>query len=224
MIFARHDLTAPELALMMEAEKAGEPFLMYRDVSAAIQIHALNGERLVVGREDENDLAVPWDVEVSRVHALLERLAGSWTVVDDDLSRNGTYVNGNRVRGRRRLNDRDVLRVGATQILFCDPAADAGETPAVAGAAAVASVSPAQHRVLVALCTPFLNAAEPGATPPSNAELAATLNVSTEAVRSQLKSLFRVFEVPDLPQNRKRAELARRVLASGVVSPRDLES
>ena len=224
MIFARHDLTATELAQMMEAERSGEPFVMFRDVSAAVQLVPLSGDRLVIGREAENDLAVPWDVEVSRVHALLERLAGSWTVVDDDLSRNGTFVNGNRVRGRRRLNDRDVVRVGVTQILFCDPSADAGETPQVASAAAVAAVSPAQHRVLVALCGPFLGVAEPGATPPSNAELAATLNVSTEAVRSQLKALFRIFEVPDLPQNRKRAELARRVLASGVVSPRDMES
>ena len=37
-----------------------------------------------------------------------------------------------------------------------------------------------------------------------------------------MKTLFKLFEVPDLPQNRKRAELARRVLASGVVRPRDL--
>ena len=32
----------------------------------------------------------------------------------------------------------------------------------------------------------------------------------------------RLFEVPDLPQNRKRAELARRALEVGLVSARDL--
>ncbi len=37
-----------------------------------------------------------------------------------------------------------------------------------------------------------------------------------------MKTLFRIFEVPDLPQNRKRAELARRALAAGVILPRDL--
>jgi hypothetical protein len=58
--------------------------------------------------------------------------------------------------------------------------------------------------------------------PPSNSELAESLGVSTEAVRSQLKVLFKLFELPDLPQNRKRAELARRAMASGVVVPRDL--
>ena len=68
----------------------------------------------------------------------------------------------------------------------------------------------------------MLDAPGPGATPPSNSELAEALGVSTEAVRSHLKTLFRLFEIPDLPQNRKRAELARRALASGVVVPRDL--
>jgi DNA-binding CsgD family transcriptional regulator len=67
-----------------------------------------------------------------------------------------------------------------------------------------------------------MDASIPGATPPSNAELAETLGLSTEAVRSHLKTLFKLFEVPDLPQNRKRAELARRAVAAGVVSPRDV--
>ena len=58
--------------------------------------------------------------------------------------------------------------------------------------------------------------------PASNSEVARELVVSVEAIRTHLKTLFRLFDVPDLPQNRKRAELARRVLASGVVGPRDL--
>ena len=33
-----------------------------------------------------------------------------WTVVDDGLSRNGTYVNGERIHGRRRLVDGDTPR------------------------------------------------------------------------------------------------------------------
>ena len=222
MSFARHDLTAPELSEVMSAERMGNPFLTFRDADASLRLVELEGERMVIGREADNDLSLSWDVEVSRVHALLERLAGAWTVVDDDLSRNGTFVNGQRVRGRRRLNDRDVLRIGATEVLYREPAAEAGETPRVASHAAVAGITPAQRRVLVALCRPLLDASEPGATPPSNSELAATLGVSTEAVRSQLKTLFRAFDLPELPQNRKRAELARRAMAAGVVVPRDL--
>jgi len=220
--FGRHELTASELTRVMEAERAQTPFLALRDPTAELVLVELEGDRLCIGREPDNDVVIAWDPEVSRVHALLERLGGAWTVVDDDLSRNGTFVNGRRLRGRRRLEDRDVVRFSKTELLYRDPAAEAGETPRVHGHQAVAGVSAGQQRVLVGLCRPLLEADEPGATPPSNAELAETLGISTEAVRSHLKALFRLFEIPDLPQNRKRGELARRALASGVVIPRDL--
>lgn len=207
---------------MIAVERVGNPFVAFRDAGAELQLLELTGDRVCIGREAGNDLVLRWDIEVSRVHALLERLAGTWTVVDDDLSRNGTFVNGVRVRGRRRLNDRDVVRFGVTEVLYRDPGAAAGETPRVSGHAAVAAITPGQRRVLVALCRPLLDTVGPGTTPPSNPELAESLGVSTEAVRTHLKTLFRLFEIPDLPQNRKRSELARRALASGVVVPRDL--
>lgn len=207
---------------MIAAERAGKPFVALRQADGRLLLLELAGDRICIGRDAANDLVLRWDVAVSRVHALLERLAGAWTVVDDDLSRNGTFVNGVRVRGRRRLNDRDVVRFGATEVLYRDPAAESAETPGVAGHGAVAAVTPGQRRVLVALCRPLLDADEPGSTPPSNPELAQALGVSTEAVRSHLKTLFRLFEIPDLPQNRKRAELARRALTAGVIVPRDL--
>jgi hypothetical protein len=220
--FARHDLSPSELSRMIAAERVGAPFVAFRDAHGALQLVELEVDRVCIGRDSGNDLVLGWDVEVSRVHALLERLAGAWTVVDDDLSRNGTFVNGQRVRGRRRLSDRDMVRIGATQMLYRNPAAEAGETPRVSSHEAVAEITPGQRRVLVELCRPLLDAVEPGATAPSNSELAEALGVSTEAVRSHLKTLFKLFEVPDLPQNRKRAELARRALASGVVLQRDL--
>jgi pSer/pThr/pTyr-binding forkhead associated (FHA) protein len=46
---------------------------------------------------------------VSRVHATLERVAGVWTIDDNGLSRNGTFVNGRRVSGRLQLHDRDEI-------------------------------------------------------------------------------------------------------------------
>ena len=222
MNLARHELTPTELSRVLAAERGSSPFLAFRNAATGLDLVQLDGERIVIGRDASNDLALPWDVEVSRVHAMLELLAGSWTVVDDDLSRNGTFVNGQRVRGRRRLSDGDLLRVGSTELVYRNPAAEAGETVRGSGNAAFAGVTPSQQRVLVALCRPLLDASGPGATPPSNSELAQALGVSTEAVRSHLKTLFRVFEVPDLPQNRKRAELARRAVGAGVVAPRDL--
>ena len=219
MAFARGDFSASELAEQLAVERRGRPFLLYRDAERAQRLVELGGQRVSVGREAGNDLQLGWDAETSRVHALLERVGGSWTVADDQLSRNGTFVNGNRVRGRRRLNDRDLIRVGSTEIYYRDPAEASAETAPAAGGRQVAEVTPAQRRVLVALCRPLLDDA---GAPPSNREIADALTVSVEAVRSHLKTLFRLFEVPDLPQNAKRAELASRAVASGVVSPRDL--
>ena len=222
MAFARGEFTASELAEQLAAERRGEPFLLYRDADRAQYLVKLEGERFSVGREGGTDLQLGWDREASRVHALLERVGGSWTVTDDQLSRNGTYVNGTRVRGRRRLNDRDVIRFGSTPVLYRDPAETIAETaPAVSGADAT-EVTPAQLRVLVALCRPLLEPGDQAATPRSNGEIAAELTLSVEAIRSHMKQLFRLFEVPDLPQNRKRAELARRAVAAGVVGPRDI--
>ena len=56
---------------------------------------------------------------MSRRHAELELRAGEWTVSDDGLSQTGTWVNGLRLTGRRRLADGDLLRVGRTIFAFC---------------------------------------------------------------------------------------------------------
>ncbi len=151
---------------------------------------------------------------------MLERLAGSWTVVDDDLSRNGTFVNGQRVRGRRRLNDRDILRVGVTELIYRNPLADAGETVRGSGNAEIGRGNPEPEARARRLCRPLLDTEAPAQRRPPTPSSPSRLGISTEAVRSHLKTLFRLFEVPDLPQNRKRAELARRALGAGVAAPR----
>lgn len=222
MPFTSHDFSFAERTEQLEADELGDPYLLYRDGEAAQQIVPLAGrDRLTVGRLAGSDLALAWDEEVSRAHAQLERVGGEWTVVDDGLSRNGTFANGERVLGRHRLRDRDVLRFGHTEVLFREPLAPGVETAPSAELARLARLSEAQRRVLVALCRPVA-APGPLAAPASNREIAAELVLSVEAVRTHLKTLFQRFEVPDLPQNRKRAELARRALASGIVGPRDL--
>lgn len=214
--------TAADINAVLVAERDGLPFVHYRDGDGIQHLLTLGDQRVTIGREFDNDLVLDWDREASRLHALLERLGGSWTVVDDGMSRNGTFVNGVRVRGRRRLGDGDEVRIGTTVVSFRDPVVGAEETPLATAATAAATVTPGQRRVLIALCKPLLEPGAVGAVPPSNAEIAGELTVSVEAVRTHLKTLFRLFEVPDLPQNRKRAELARRALASGVVLAQDL--
>jgi CRP-like cAMP-binding protein len=99
------------------------PFLVYRDGGGHEHLLPLEADhpRLTIGRGATTDVSLDWDGEASRLHAALERYGSDWTVVDDGLSRNGTFVNGERVEGRRRLDDGDVVRCGTTELLFQTP-------------------------------------------------------------------------------------------------------
>lgn len=218
-----HSATARELQARIEAERRHAPYLLYRDGDGAQAIVALEdfGERLTIGRRAGNDIVLEWDVEVSRIHAALERIGSDWVLADDGLSHNGTWVNGDRVTTRRRLRDGDVIAIGGTTLAFVAPAGEPSEPTATARGPQVGSVlSPAQRRLLVALCRPYGNG--PYAAPATNREIADELVVSVDTVKAGLRTLFAVFGVDNLPQNRKRAALAEIALRTGAVVRRDL--
>jgi hypothetical protein len=206
-----------ELAARLEVERSGEAFLLYLDGDGRQQIVRLDGraEPLSIGRSPSNDIALEADDEVSRVHAMLEPVGDEWTVVDDGLSRNGTYVNGTRVHGRRRLADGDAIGVGGALIVYAGTG-EPGATTHTTRHAAPPELSAARRRVLLALCRPLFE--DPFAGPPSNREIAAELMVSVETVKSHLHALFELFEVEDMPQNRKRSELVRRAFQRGALT------
>ncbi len=213
MGLGRHAFTPVELAAQIAADRAGDPYLLYRDGRGTQRLVALTREVALVGREPGLDVVLAWDEQVSRLHARLERVGATWTVLDDGLSRNGTFVGEERVTGRRRLQHGDRVRFGRTASVFRDPAARPSDTvPALEGSGL--ALSDAQRQVLAALCEPLLRG-EP--VPAANAEVAAALHLSVETVRTHLKALFVRLDVPDLPQNRKRVELARRAVALGLV-------
>jgi pSer/pThr/pTyr-binding forkhead associated (FHA) protein len=221
--FATHAATPQELRERISAERGGEPFLLYRDGAGEQVIVPLGAQdRITIGRRPANDIALDWDSEVSRVHAELERTGDEWTVIDDGLSHNGTFVAGHRVTGRRRLRDGDVIAIGGTAIAFCAPAGDSmtGSTVTSVGPRVAELLTPAQRRVLVALCRPFRDSTY--ATPATNQQIADELVVSVDAVKSNLRALFAAFGVDDLPQNQKRASLALEALRTGVIARRDL--
>ena len=220
--FRPHEATPAEIAERLAADRAGEPYLLLRDGERRQCIVSLAGrERLTIGRAPGHDLVLDWDAQVSRIHAVLESAGPDWTIVDDGLSRNGTYVNELRLGKRHRLVHGDRIRVGATTMAFRSEPAGAGGTTVVEGGRAAPAVSDAQRRVLVALCRPFAGS---GAFPvaASNRQIAEELSVSLDTVRTHIRSLFERFDVPELPQNAKRAELARRALTSATVRPEDL--
>src|SRR4051812_10089765 len=97
--------SARELKAVLDAERAGRPFLLYRDGDGGQQLRVLDDGAgwLTLGRSGEADVTLSWDERVSTVHAELHRAGGQWTVADDGLSTNGTFLNGARLSGRQRL-------------------------------------------------------------------------------------------------------------------------
>ncbi len=110
------------------AERQGDPYIVYADAHGSRRVLSLPDSwlRITIGRGMSTDVPLTWDPDASRVHAELVRVADAWVVVDDGLSRNGTFVNGERVTRRRRLLDGDELRIGSTPIRFRAPF-EAGE-------------------------------------------------------------------------------------------------
>ena len=172
---------------------------------------------VTIGRSSDADVALAWDGEVSRLHAQLEAAAGEWLLVDDGLSRNGTFVNGQRVTGRRRLADGDALRVGATVLLFRSPRSTPTATRTASVGVTVDQLSETQRRVLAALCRPYAGSLHL-ASPASNQQISDELYLSLDAVKANLRAMYQLFGVARLPQNQKRAQLAERAIQWGLVS------
>jgi pSer/pThr/pTyr-binding forkhead associated (FHA) protein len=217
--------SAGELKDRIGAEREGIPHLIYRDGEGR-QVIAPIGPgkgKLSVGRTGNVDLLLDFDAEVSRLHAELERLGDEWVVVDDGLSRNGTFVNGERVVARRRLRDGDAIRFGETVVVFRAPGTEPEETRVASERGEPRKVSDSQRRVLIALCRPYRDGSD-FATPATNKEIAEEVFLSVDAVKAHLRALFERFDVGDLPQNQKRIRLAELAIRSGVIAPRDLES
>ena len=193
------------------AQRRGLPFLLYRDGTGQQAVYELadDRERVTIGRRAANDIALGWDYEVSRVHAELTRMGGDWVVCDEGMSHNGTFVNGERVPGRRLLRGGDVIAVGDTQLAFCASSSASTIATRTAGKdTREIAVTAAQRRVLAALCRPMQG--REYAAPASNQQIADELVLSVETVKGTLTALFERFGLGELPQNQKRAALAVR--------------
>jgi S1-C subfamily serine protease len=109
----------------------------------------LDGDRLVIGRDEECDLVLP-DSKVSRRHASLE-VADGETTLRDLGSRNGTFVNGKRVQAAR-LVGHEQIQVGDT-VLATSPDEPSGGSTVFGSTTLGAFFRPenpsAVHRLLV---------------------------------------------------------------------------
>ena len=78
-------------------------------------IHRLSADTITIGRDPANDIALH-DGACSARHAQFVKDGAGWRV-DDRGSRNGTFVNGEKVTTSR-LNQGDKIQVGATELTF----------------------------------------------------------------------------------------------------------
>jgi FHA domain len=220
---ASHARSAAELQDIIQAERIGLPFLVWRDAVGVQQIFSLGDCRhATLGRRSSNDIVLPGDGEISRTHAELGLIGEDWTINDDGLSRNGTFVNGERITHRRRLTDGDVVIVGRTLVEFRAPSR--GSTVITSSGSSLPKrpdLTETQRKILIALCRPY-KAADPYATPASNQDIAREVFLGVDAVKNHLRLLFQRFEIVDLPQNQKRARLAQSAFKLGLVADRDL--
>jgi pSer/pThr/pTyr-binding forkhead associated (FHA) protein len=225
--FAREFLTAREVQARLAAQNAGTAHVAFRDGQQALRITELEGDRtaLVLGRRADADIALTWDPEVSGTHAEFRRIGSDWVLVDDGLSRNGTFVNGSRLQGRQRLVDGDRIRAGRTILAFQAGATKCFDMTRASSDAMTPQLrlSPTQRETLIALCRPLLEDVD-ATTAATNRQIAAELFITEQSVKSRLRQLFDVFGLEGLGQNEKRARLATQALATGLVTRRDLSS
>ena len=181
-------------------------------------VHQLDGEPLTVGRAARNRIVVGQDRSVSRLHALLVQVASSYSVRDLS-SRNGKYINGERIIGERVLRPGDELRIGTVRIFY--RAADvAGETVDTVVVEPPPTLTRREREILSTLCRPIA-LGDMFTEAVSVAEVARQLSVTSGAVKQHLLNLYAKFDVPP-GSDKRRARLANEAIRRGAVVLADL--
>jgi hypothetical protein len=180
---------------------------------------SLEGDRVAMGSTEDNDVAVPWDATVSKLHAVLERYRSGWCVRDLG-SRNGTFVNGERISGEQVLRPGDEILAGETRMLFriSAPALASKPTAAVQGPP---DLTRRERDVLTALCKPVLGR-NLFTDPASIRAIATELVISESTVKKYLGRLYDKFEIFDADE-RRRGRLVSEAIRRGAVSIHDVK-
>jgi pSer/pThr/pTyr-binding forkhead associated (FHA) protein len=184
------------------------------------RVVVLDHDRLTVGRDTENDVALPGDPKLSRVHAAFERYGQGWAV-NDLGSRNGTFVNNQRLWQERILRPGDEVKAGSTLLVFRTGGPGEATADPTEGGTGVLRVTPREYEVLAALCAPLLEG-ELFTEPASTREIADGLVITEAAVKQHLLHLYDKLGVHE--SDRRRARLANEAFRRGLLSQADLRA
>jgi pSer/pThr/pTyr-binding forkhead associated (FHA) protein len=175
----------------------------------------LSGQRVTVGNASTNLVSLKHDATVSRVHAVLENLGFAWSIRDVG-SRNGTYLNGEKISAERVLRSGDELRIGSSRLIFWQvKQADDDVTESVEPTQRPPRLTPRELEVLVVLCRPLVSD-DPFPEPASVRRMARELFVTEAAVKQHLQNLYDKFAIPT--EGERRVRLANEAIRRGAVT------
>jgi DNA-binding response OmpR family regulator len=99
------------------ARTTDKPVLIVREGETAGKRWVLHNNEMLIGRGSECDIVLP-ERQVSRLHARVRREGEEYYIEDLD-SKNGTYVNGQPLKGERQLHDGDDIQIAlAVRVTF----------------------------------------------------------------------------------------------------------
>jgi len=107
---------APEPPPAPATQKIADPQMVATLTADDGTMHPLLEEEATIGRTPANDIALP-DASVSAKHARVVRTVEGF-VIEDVGSRNGTFINSEKLAEKRLLADGDLVRLGKIILTF----------------------------------------------------------------------------------------------------------
>jgi hypothetical protein len=178
----------------------------------------LEGGRVSVGLSSDCDVTLASDRAVSRVHLMIELVGGAWCMTDLG-SRNGTFVNGERLFGTRPLRTDDEVVLGRSRLIFKDrPGVVDTSTDVIAPPP---DLTTRERDVLTELCRPLL-LGDVFVQPATVHEIAQALFVVDTAVKQHLARLYDKFGIDEEGSVPRRVRLANAAIQSGAITLAEL--
>ena len=185
-------------------------------VDGAWQRVPLEGDELTIGHSAGNDLPLPFDRTVSRLHAVVRRVGSGWSIRDLS-SRNGTFVNGERIVTERPLRSGDEIRLGSVRLSIRLEGAPGDD--ATIGAEAPPELTRREREVLVALCQPIMSG-DVFREPATIRQIAEQLFITEAAVKQHISRLYDKFGIHE--REGRRTRLANDAIRRGVVTAAEI--